>query len=125
MLEIFQEGSASSELVARLADNQGVCLQSYGLLSRGAIITSLLWGSILAFLVDRDLRRAALFSLLAKIMSLAGLIHAERIGLSLTPITAGYLILTAILALSCLVRLMSKEAEAGNPTDIPPTQEHP
>jgi AGZA family xanthine/uracil permease-like MFS transporter len=125
MLEIFQEGSASSELMARLADNQGVYLQSYGLLSRGAIITGLLWGSILAFLVDRDLQRATRFSLLATVLSLVGLIHAERIGLSLTPITAGYLILTAILALFYLVRSMRKEAEAGDPTDMPPTQEHP
>jgi AGZA family xanthine/uracil permease-like MFS transporter len=103
MLEIFQEGSATVGLVSRLADNQGVYLESYGLLSRGAIITGLLWGAILAFLIDRDLRRATLWSLLASGLSLVGLIHAERIGISLSPVTKGYLVLTAILALLYLV----------------------
>lgn len=36
-------------LMVRLADNQGGYLQSYGLTSKGAIITGLLRGSILAF----------------------------------------------------------------------------
>jgi hypothetical protein len=40
-----------------------------------------------------------------------GLIHAERIGLSLTPITAGYLVLTALLAIFYLVRSRGNEAE--------------
>jgi AGZA family xanthine/uracil permease-like MFS transporter len=105
LLEIFEQGSAPIQLVARLAENQGVYLQSYGLLSRGAIITGLLWGSILAFLIDHDLRRATLFSLFATFLSLFGLIHAEQIGVSWSPVTVGYLILTALLALLYLVRV--------------------
>jgi AGZA family xanthine/uracil permease-like MFS transporter len=104
LLEVMQQGSVTPELVSRLADNQGIYLSSYGLLSRGAIITSLLWGSILAFIIDRDLRKAMLFSLLAFGLSLVGLIHAERIGLSPSPITIGYLILTGLLGLFHLVQ---------------------
>jgi AGZA family xanthine/uracil permease-like MFS transporter len=99
LLEIFQESPASTELLSRLAENQGVYLQSYGLLSRGAIITGLLWGSILAFLIERDLRNAMFFALLASVLSLVGLIHAERIGFTWSPITIGYLILTGLLGL--------------------------
>ena len=90
---------ATPGLMSRLADNQGVYLQSYGLLSKGAIITGLLWGSILAFLISRNLRKAMLFSLLASVLSLVGLIHADQIGLSLSPITLGYLVLTGLLGL--------------------------
>jgi AGZA family xanthine/uracil permease-like MFS transporter len=99
LLEVLQQGTATPALMARLADNQGVYLQSYGILSKGAIITGLLWGSILAFLIDRDLRKAMLFSLLASFLSLVGLIHADKIGLSLSPITLGYLVLTGLLGL--------------------------
>ncbi len=106
LLEIFAQGSAPAQLVARLAENQGVYLQSYGLLSRGAIITGLLWGSILAFLVDHDLRRATAFSFVATLLSLVGLIHADQSGPSLSPITAGYLILTALLALLYLASIL-------------------
>ena len=70
LLEIFQESPASTELLSRLAENQGVYLQSYGLLSRGAIITGLLWGSILAFVIERKLRNAMFFALLAFILYL-------------------------------------------------------
>jgi AGZA family xanthine/uracil permease-like MFS transporter len=111
LLEIFQESSASTELLSRLAENQGVYLQSYGLLSRGAIITGLLWGSILAFLIERDLRNAMLFALLASALSLVGLIHAEQIGFTWSPITIGYLILTALLG---LFYLLYARREKGN-----------
>jgi AGZA family xanthine/uracil permease-like MFS transporter len=74
LLEVLQQGSVTTELAARLAQNQGVYFQSYALLSHGAIITGLL-----AFL-----------------LSLVGLIHAGQIGLSFSPITMGYLCLTVL-----------------------------
>ncbi|MCB0164286.1 MAG: xanthine/uracil/vitamin C permease [Anaerolineae bacterium] len=97
LLEVLHQGAVTRELATNLASNQGVYWESYGLLSRGAIITSLLWGSILAFLVDRNLPKAMLFSSLAAGLSLVGLIHAEQIGLSLSPMTGGYVLLTLLL----------------------------
>lgn len=123
LLEIIQQGSASTELVTRLAENQGVYLQSYGLLSRGAIVTGLLWSSILAFLVDRDLRRATEFSLLATLLSLVGLIHAEQIGLSWSPVTAGYLLLTVLLGLLYLVNRRNGKAQEPQTSDRPASEE--
>jgi len=66
-------------------------------LSHGAIITGLLWGSIVAFIIDADLRKAMFFSFFAFFLSLFGLIHAEQIGLSFSPITIGYLCLTVLI----------------------------
>jgi AGZA family xanthine/uracil permease-like MFS transporter len=112
-------------LVARLAEKQGVYLQSYGLLSRGAIVTGLLWSSILAFVVDRDLRRATLFSLLATLLSLVGLIHAEQIGLSWSAVTVGYLLLTVLLGFLHLVNRRTGRAQEPRASDRPSAEEGP
>lgn len=97
LLEVLQQGTITAELASRLAQNQGVYFQSYALLSHGAIITGLLWGSIVALIMDGDLRKATLFSFVAFLFSLVGLIHAPQVGLSFSPITIGYLCLTALL----------------------------
>jgi AGZA family xanthine/uracil permease-like MFS transporter len=111
LLEVLRQGSASPALLSRLAENQGVYLQSYGLLSKGAIITGLLWGSILACLVDRDLRKAMLFSLFASSLSLLGVIHSERIGLFLSPIAIGYLVLTGLLGVLRFIESRRKKTD--------------
>jgi AGZA family xanthine/uracil permease-like MFS transporter len=117
LLEVLQGGSATPDLMARLADHQGVYLQSYGLLSKGAIITGLLWASILAFLIDRNLHKAMLFSLLASLLSLTGLIHADKIGLSLSPIALGYLVLTGLLGLFHLSESRQARIDEGQASD--------
>lgn len=99
LLEVLQQGSVTSELTSRLAQNQGVYFQSYALLSHGAIITGLLWGSMVACIIDADLRKAMFFSFIAFLLSLVGLIHAAQIGLSFSPITLGYLCLTVLFGL--------------------------
>lgn len=104
LLEILRQDSITPELTARLADNQGVYFQSYALLSHGAIITGLLWGSIVAFLIDGNLRKAMIFSFVAFLFSAVGLIHAEQIGPTLSPITLGYLCLTALFGLFHLIQ---------------------
>ncbi len=113
LLEVLPQGSITPDLMANLANNQGVYLQSYDLLARGAIITGLLWGAIVAFLIDQNLRGATLFSFVAFCLSLLGLIHANKIGLSLSPITLGYLLITLLLGLCHLAP--SPEAEVPKP----------
>ncbi len=110
LLEILQQSSSSQELLSRLAENQGVYLASYILLSRGAIIIGLLWGSILACLVDRDLSKAMLFSLVATCLSFFGLIHSEQVGVSLSPIVIGYLVITGLFGLFQLIESKRKNA---------------
>ena len=110
LLEILQQGSVSSALMTRLAENQGVYLKSYGLISNGAIIIGLLWGSILAFLVDQNLLKAMLFSLFATCLSILGVIHAEQIGFSLSPISIGYFVLTLLLGFFQLIEIRRKKA---------------
>ena len=94
LLEILPHGAVTPELAERLAQNQGVYFHSYDLLSHGAIITGLLWGSIAALIIDGDLRRTTLFFFLAFLFSLAGLIHIDQIGVGFSAVSIGYLCLT-------------------------------
>lgn len=64
--------TAANELPARL---QGL-LQTLTILSNGFILTALLWGSILAFIIDRRPRAAALCSLSCAALTLFGIIHS-------------------------------------------------
>ena len=112
MLEILPPSAITPELAARLASNQGVYLQSYALLAHGAILVGLLWGAMVALLVEGRLWRAAAFSAVAFLLSLAGLIHAETIGLALTPVTWGYLIVTGLLVVLGLPAELSQRAAA-------------
>lgn len=112
MLEILPASAVTPELAARLASNQGVYLQSYALLAHGAILTGLLWGAIVAFLVEGKLLRAAAFSLVAFGLSAVGLIHAATIGFNLAPVAWGYLILTGLLVAFALPAEVSRRAAA-------------
>jgi AGZA family xanthine/uracil permease-like MFS transporter len=123
LLEVLQ-GPSSPALLSRLAENQGVYLQSYGLLSRGAIMTGLLWGSILACLLDRDLRKAMLFGLLASCLSLLGVIHTEQIGFSVSPIAIGYLVLTGLLGVCQLIESRREKVDELKVSGRVATQEY-
>ena len=117
LLEVLQQGTATPELMAGLAEHQGVYLQSYGLLSQGAIIIGLLWGAILAFLIDHKWINATVASFVAMLLSMTGIIHAAKIGLSLTPITTGYLVLTVVLAMVYLNETYLGGATAASQTE--------
>jgi len=62
----------SSVLPGRLQ----VMLQSLTMLSNGFIVSSLLWGSMLAFLIDGKPRRAAMCALICAVFTLFGIIHS-------------------------------------------------
>jgi AGZA family xanthine/uracil permease-like MFS transporter len=51
-------------------------LQTLTVLSNGFIVTALLWGSMLAFLIDRKPRLAALCSFACAVLTLFGVIHS-------------------------------------------------
>jgi adenine/guanine/hypoxanthine permease len=53
-----------------------VLFQTLTVLSNGFILTALLWGSMLAFMIDRRPRRAALCALACALFSLFGIIHS-------------------------------------------------
>ncbi|MGR3757035.1 MAG: xanthine/uracil/vitamin C permease [Tranquillimonas sp.] len=69
-------------------------------LSQGAIITGLIWGAIVAGVIDARFRNAAGFAAAAALMSSVGIIHAPALHLpQLSGITGGYAITAAFLLL--------------------------
>jgi AGZA family xanthine/uracil permease-like MFS transporter len=71
---------ASGGRVERLPLLDAARLQTVRVLSAGFIVTSLLWGSALAAIIDRQLRRAASFLAVAALCSLFGVIHSPLPG---------------------------------------------
>ncbi|MGC8491685.1 MAG: hypothetical protein ACP5SH_08100 [Syntrophobacteraceae bacterium] len=62
--------------VSALPPRLQTTLQSLTMLSNGFILTALLWGSMLAFLIDGKKRHAAVSSLICGVLSLFGVIHS-------------------------------------------------
>ncbi|MBU3000528.1 solute carrier family 23 protein [Roseovarius nubinhibens] len=97
---------------------QGAHYTGHLALSQGAIITGLIWGAIVASLIDGEFRRAAGFALAASAMSLVGIIHGASLHWpSLDPVAMGYLIIAAFLYLYPLVD--AKAGERGTSEDSP------
>lgn len=67
---------AANVAVEKLPLRLQVMHQSLTVLSNGFIVTSLLWGSMLACLIDRRPRRAAFYALICSAFTLFGLIHS-------------------------------------------------
>ena len=64
--------AAATHIPAAFAENFGV----FVLLAHGFILTAMLWGAALAFLIDRRIGRAAAVLGIAGVLALFGLIHS-------------------------------------------------
>lgn len=101
---LAQVGSVekSPELYQKLVDN-GVHLAGHEALAAGAIVSGLLWGAIVAFLIDHDFKKAAAFSLAATLLTAVGVLHQPQMGWALdSPLTHAYLILCVMFGLFAL-----------------------
>jgi AGZA family xanthine/uracil permease-like MFS transporter len=89
--------SASAVGLDKLGQN-GVLYHGLGVLGGGSILGGLVLGAIGVFIIDRQFRRAAAFSLAGAILTYFGFMHGEAIGFGQTPVVAAsYLAVAAIL----------------------------
>ncbi|WP_306049370.1 xanthine/uracil/vitamin C permease [Oceaniradius stylonematis] len=89
----------SPELTAALL-MEGAHYEGHLALSQGAIITGLVWGAIVASIIDGRFRTAGGFAIAAAFMSSIGIVHAASLQMpQLDGITIGYLITGAFLLL--------------------------
>ncbi|MHA7875838.1 xanthine/uracil/vitamin C permease [Roseivivax sp.] len=116
-------GASGVEGLPRLGDaaltaelmTQGAHYQGHLLLSQGAILTGLIWGAIVASVIDGHFRTSAGFAFAASVMSAFGVIHAA--GLQWpepTPVAMGYLMAAAFLA---IYPVFHRQESAGEPSD--------
>lgn len=77
---------------------QGAHYEGHLALSQGAIITGLVWGAIVASVIDGRFRNAGGFAIAAAVMTSVGILHSASLQLPmLDGITIGYLIAGAFL----------------------------
>ena len=78
----------------------GVLYQGLGVLGGGAILTSLVLGSLAVFLIERQFAKAAAFALAGAVMTYFGFMHGEAVGigggLGVTPgVALAYVVIAA------------------------------
>ncbi|MCK5932720.1 MAG: hypothetical protein KAG89_11175 [Fulvimarina manganoxydans] len=79
---------------------EGAHFEGHLALSQGAILTGLIWGAVVASVIDGRFRIASGFALAAAVMSSVGIIHAHTLQMpQLDGITIGYLIIGGFLGL--------------------------
>ena len=105
-------------LVAALLQ-QGAHFEGHLALSQGAIITGLIWGAIVASVIDGDFKNAGGFSAAAGVMAAIGIIHSASLHLpEFSGIAIGYFIVAAFLfiyPLTLKVEHMDDEAHESSP----------
>jgi len=117
-------GAVGVEGLPRLGDEaltaallqQGAHFEGHLALSQGAILTGLIWGAIVASVIDGRFRNACGFALAAAGMSLVGIIHSASLHWpELSGVSAGYLISAAFLFFYPMVH---KQEDLVNPNVV-------
>ncbi len=76
----------------------GILYKGLETLGGGAILTSLVLGSLAVFLIEREFAKAAAFALVGAVMTFFGFMHGEHIGFAQSPAVAlSYLIVAFVL----------------------------
>jgi adenine/guanine/hypoxanthine permease len=105
---------------------QGAHYTGHLALSQGAILTGLIWGAIVASLIDGKFATAAGFALAAAAMSSVGIIHAASLQMpTLSGVTAGYLISAAFFYITPRFLGQTGLADADAVPDQPITRASP
>lgn len=102
-------------IVNGMTQNQGFHVVGQSALSKGAIITGLLWGAVTACAIDRKFGRAAGFTFAAAGLALTGIIHCDSVGFfPSSPIFHGYLAMgVLLLALAPFARPVADHFDFG------------
>ncbi len=107
------------ELTAALLQ-QGAHLEGHLALSQGAILTGLIWGAIVASVIDGDFRNAGGFAFAAFIMSSIGVIHSASLHWPVpSAVSMGYLIAAMFLFIYPIFHRHGPQENETLPTDEP------
>lgn len=101
---------------------EGAHVAGHQALSQGSIITGLMWGSMVALVIDGKFRNAGLFAIVAAALASAGILHSASLRMpELSDITIGYLMIgMALIVLprfSRTERLVKKAAKSNKAKD--------
>jgi AGZA family xanthine/uracil permease-like MFS transporter len=104
-----QELETADKLRAMLLESGGLHIAGQAILSRGAIITGLIWGAIAALCIDRKYLRAAGFTIAGGLLTVFGFIHTRGTAeLHFNELSLGY---AAMAGVFLAVRFASTRSE--------------
>lgn len=76
----------------------GILYKGLETLGGGAILTSLVLGSLAVFLIEREFVKASAFAVVGAVMTFFGFMHGEHIGFAQSPgVALSYLIVAAVM----------------------------
>ena len=93
---------------------QGAHYEGHLALSQGAILTGLIWGAIVASVIDGKFRNAGGFALAAFALSLVGIIHSSNLHMpDFSGVSIGYLIAAAFLLIYPMFHQQDETSGSG------------
>jgi AGZA family xanthine/uracil permease-like MFS transporter len=79
----------------------GILYKGLAIMGGGAILGGLMLCAIAVFVIEREFTKAAIFSLLAALLTFFGFIHGEAIGIGQTPLVAISYVGVAVILFGC------------------------
>jgi len=108
--------TVSEELAEKML-GQGIFYRGLEVLGNGSVLAGLVLGAAVACIIDRQLLKAAGFTLAGAIMTFFGLMHASEIGIVKSPmVSVAYLLVSALLA-SCAKYAVPGPVEIEGPEE--------
>jgi AGZA family xanthine/uracil permease-like MFS transporter len=94
-------GTSAAAVGLEKLSQVGVLYQGLTVLGGGAILTSLVLGSLAVFLIERQFAKSAAFALAGAILTFFGFMHGDHIGFAQSPTVAFAYLLVAVTLLAC------------------------
>jgi hypothetical protein len=94
-------GTSVAQVGVEKLGQTGVLYHGLQVLGGGAILSSLVLGSMAAFLIEREYVKASAFALAGALLTFFGFMHGEAIGIAQTPLVALSHVLVAAVIYGC------------------------
>jgi AGZA family xanthine/uracil permease-like MFS transporter len=106
-------GTGAAKVGNEALENAGVVYSGLHVLGQGAILAGLIFGAIVAFIIDKRFLRAAIFAVCGAALTFVGLIHGEKVEWNANgPVALGYLFIAVVCAAFALTRPAPRAPDA-------------
>ena len=114
-------GTTAAQVGDEALGNAGLVYHGLHVLGQGATLAGIVFGTIVVFVLEKQLLRAAVAALVGAALCWVGLLHADQVGWAAAPgVALGYLLLAATLAGLAQLQRWVPEPD-GAPSDVPAT----
>src|SRR3954468_24866955 len=116
---LLAAGTSVEKVGAEALANGGVLYGGLATLGSGSVLVGTILGSIAVFLIDRRFIRAAAACAVGAVLTLVGLIHADKVHVFSNPkIALGYALAGAVCLAYAALRLPPREPDLSDPMDL-------